>query len=171
MYDMEQAEREQEQQGKDVLPGKRCIRLSRQGDLAIIERVGGEINRQTADEDNRGGNGEKRERFKVVVGIDKEVLRIANGREHAAQVRRNGLPADCWHHKPYAPRLGKDHNGQRHKDNQCHIIGDEHGTEIAAENKEPAQRPPRGAALKQMLEDSCKKAAEPQPRHNTHQKE
>lgn len=95
------------------------------------------------------------------MGVDKEVLRVADGREHAAEVGGNGLPAHGGHDEADAPGLGENHDGQRDEDNQGHIIGDEHGTKIAAEDEEPSQGAAGGIAAEELLEDGGKETAEP----------
>ena len=105
------------------------------------------------------------------MGIDEQVLRIADGSQHTAEVGRDSLPADSGHDEAYPPGLSKDHNGQGHKDNKGDVIGDEHGAEIAAEDKKSSQGTAGGAAMKHLLKDGSKKAAESEAGHNAHKKE
>lgn len=169
MHHMEQAKGEEDEKWQDFPPGKSCLLTGWQGHITVWQQEGGQIDGCAAQQHNGRRNGKEFCRFQAIMGVDKEILRIANRREHAAKVGCNGLPADCGHDEPDAPGFGKDHDGQRHEDDQSHIVGDQHGTEIAAEDKEPPQRPPGGTAFEQMLEDRRKETAEPQAGHDAHQ--
>ena len=60
------------------------------------------------------------------MGIQVQILRIAEGSQHPAQIGRDILQDEHSCHVPLFPRSGKYQIPQRKKGDQRHIIGDQH---------------------------------------------
>ena len=74
-------------------------------------------------------------------GVQVQVLRVPDGRQHAAQVRRYGLQD---HHMDQPLRLSchlQGHNGKGDKCDQRNIIRDEHTAEKAQRHQQKAKLP------------------------------
>ena len=77
------------------------------------------------------------------MGIQIQVLRIAKGREHAAQIGGDVLQDEYQRHIPLSPRRGKHEIAQRQKRDQRHIVGNQHG----ADKRNPHQRQRGGPGI------------------------
>ena len=91
---------------------------------------------QAAQRNERNGyrKGRKHDGYKlavcnVIVRVQIQILRVAKGRKHAAQVCRNVLQDKHHRHIALAIRYGEYKVAQRQKGDQRHIVGNEHGTD------------------------------------------
>ena len=79
-----------------------------------------------------------------------QVLRVAKGREHAAEVRRNILQNEHQRHIALAPRRGEDKISQRQEGDQRHIVGNQHGTD----ERDIRQRKRRRTGVARQTDDA-----------------
>ena len=104
-------------------------------------------------------------------GEEVQVLRVADGSGHAAQVGGNGLQ----HHQPQHPLLLADHaeyqQGEGHEGEQGHIIGDEHAAEEAQQHQHHREAPRSAGPPQQGAAQQLEHPQGPEPRHNDHQTE
>ena len=91
---------------------------------------------QAAGRNQRDRNGERQRhdphefaRRDGEFGVQIQILRIAKGREHAAQVGRNVLQNERDRHVLFLAGGRKHEIAQRQERQQRHIVGDEHGTD------------------------------------------
>ena len=168
---MQQAQGKEQQQGNDAFPRQGILFAVSKIYLTVRQQAGAQVDSCAAEEHYRGGDGKEFRGGEAVVGVDKEILGIANGSQHAAQVGGNGLPGNRGDDEADAPGFGKSKDGQGHKDDEGHIVGYEHGAEVAAEDKEAPQAPAGGALPEKPVEDGGKEATEPQPCHDAHQEQ
>ena len=54
----------------------------------------------------------------MVVGIDEKILRISDGRQHTAQIRRDGHPCEDRDHQSEGMGLFEERNRKRHEDDE-----------------------------------------------------
>ena len=92
--------------------------------------------KETATEDQ--GNREQKRREHdpqefpvgdVEMGIEIEVLRVAERREHSAEVGGNVLQDENGGHIPFGARGNEDEIAERKKGQESHVVGNEHGAD------------------------------------------
>ena len=81
--------------------------------------------------------------------IQIQVLRIAKGRQHAAQIGGNILKDEDKRHIPFLSGGGEHQIPQRQERNQRHIVGDQHG----ADEGDVAQGDGRRAGIARQTDD------------------
>ena len=109
----------------------------------------------------------------AAAAIQIEVLGVADGGQHTAQVGRDGLHT---HHRQdqFFPRLGaqavQDHKGKGHEGEQRHIIGDEHTAKKAQPHQHQDQLQSAARQGQQGPAHPVKDPLLPQPGHHGHQR-
>ena len=73
--------------------------------------------------------------------IYKKILRVANRRDHAADIGGDGLKDDDSREMPLFVRDAEGENGKRNKCQQCDIVRHNHGGEEGEGNKKEAKLP------------------------------
>ena len=104
-------------------------------------------------------------------GVEVQVLWVADGRGHAAQVGRHRLQ----HHQLHDPLRLPDHaehkHGKRHERKKRHIVGDEHAGEKAQQHHDRRQRPQAPRPAKERMSHHGEHPFGLKARHNDHQAE
>ena len=106
----------------------------------------------------------------VILAVKVQVLRVADRRQHTAEVRGQGLQHQRVHERFLAPcHLSEHEQGEGNKGDQRHIVGQKH-TEPEAQQHEQQRDDPHGAHLPQKeLGQHAERARGPKPRHDGHQ--
>ena len=135
----------------------------------LRKRKAAQTDQQQRQRPDRKGRREKGGEGEVVIRIEIEILRVAHGREHAAQVGRDGLQNDDADQR-VAPLGHAEHDdGEGHEGQQGDVVGDEHGRKEA----QPDQQRAHGAQVSdpqtERVRQMRKKTRLPQPGHHRHQ--
>ena len=98
----------------------------------------------------------ERARRDVEAGVEVEVLRIAERREHAAEICGNRLHYEAERDGLLPPAVLQDVVAQRQEREQRHVVCDEHG----AEEGDPHEREDAGAGVPEEAHDVLRKDVE-----------
>ena len=98
-----------------------------------------------------------------------EVLGIAHRRHHTAQIRSSRLQDNDPDAAFLVPDVPEQQQRQRHKGEQCHIIGHQHGAEKAQLDEKQSHTPHRPGTFQQVLRHLFKHADAAQSCHCEHE--
>ena len=112
---------------------------------------------------------QKRQKVVVVIGIEIEVLRIADGRQHAAEIRRHGLQHHDANEILPAVRHAEHDHRKRHEGQKRHVVRDQHRREEAEQHEQQPDRAHAPGFFAQRVRQMRKEARLPQPGDDGHQ--
>ena len=133
-----------------------CRLCEAEHERPLFERIAGKEEQNSRESSDRCSDGEKFGKRQMVVGIDEKILRISDGRQHAAQIRRDGHPCEDRDHQAEGMGLFEERNRKRHEDDEGDVIREYHGGK-EGEKEEYLPHPP---AIHGLLKEMAKKAAE-----------
>ena len=120
------------------------------------------LQQQTADRQQRDGEQKRRQHDRrefpgrdVEIGVKIEILRIAEGRQHAAEIRGDVLQDKDIRHVPLLFCDGEGKVAERQKGDERHVIRDEHAAEkgdVNERKREHAQIPVRRTMRRAKME-------------------
>ena len=84
----------------------------------LFERIAGKEEQDGRKGSDRCGDGEKFGKRQMIVGIDEKILRISDGRQHTAQIRRDGHPCEDRDHQAEGMGLFEERDRKRHEDDE-----------------------------------------------------
>ena len=132
------------------------------------QQAGRQDQRQGQEPDGEG-DAQKLPHAQLVVGVEVQVLGVAHGGQHTAQVGRHGLQ----HHHPdqrlFLPRQPQHHHREGHEGQQRHVVCDEHGGEEAQQHQQQPQPPEAAGFFAQQVRQMGEEPGLPEPRHHHHQ--
>lgn len=106
----------------------------------------------------------------MVVGIDEKILRISDGRQHAAQIRRDGHPCEDRDHQTEGMGFFEERDCKRHEDDEGDVIREYHGGK-EGEKEEYLPHPPAiHGLLKEMAEKAAEESGAPKSRYDGHER-
>ena len=106
----------------------------------------------------------------MVVGIDEKILRISDGRQHTAQIRRDGHPCEDRNHQAEGMGLFEEGDRKRHEDNEGDVIREYHGGK-EGEKEEYLPHPPAiHGLLKEMAEKAAEESGSPKSCYDGHER-
>ena len=114
---------------------------------------------------------QKRWQIHGVIKIKIQVLRIADGSTHTAQIRRQRLEDDDESHLFLTGHLGQGHQGKRHKGQEGHIIGHPHADKKTGKYQDRRQLAHRPQAEQETGQHGRKDAAFPHAADDDHETE
>ena len=117
------------------------------------------------------GGAEKLSQAHAGNGIKIQILGVAHGGQHAAQIGGDGLHDDNGNHTVCQVRPLEEHDGEGHKGDKGHIIGHQHGREEAEHDKGRCQLPQVFRLGEQLRRKTVEHAHLLQPAHDCHQAE
>ena len=127
---------------------------------------------QTAQENEHGGQDEGRQHHgkerpggDAVIAEEVEILRIAEGGDHSAEVGGAVLENEQQRGVLFLPCDGEDEPAQRKKGQQGSIVGQEHGAEHGDDHQRRAYAPDGGKGVHHPLGKSGKDIQIPQRAH------
>ena len=120
-------------------------------------------------------NGQKqRQEFshgELELGIEEEVLRIAHGGCHAAEVGGDGLQAHHRDDEIAAIHHFQHQHGKGHKGDERHVVGHQHGGEKRQDHQNQRNAPDRQLAGEELLRQHQEYACLLEPCHHCHEAE
>lgn len=106
----------------------------------------------------------------MVVGIDEKILRISDGCQHTAQIRRDGHPCEDRDHQTEGMGLFKERDRKRHEDDEGDVIREYHGGK-EGEKEEYLPHPPAiHGLLKETAEKTAEESGAPKSRYDGHER-
>ena len=106
----------------------------------------------------------------MIVGIDEKILRISDGRQHTAQIRRDGHPCEDRDHQAEGMGLFEERDRKRHEDDEGDVIREYHGGK-EREKEEYLPHPPAiHGLLKEMAEKAAEESGAPKSRYDGHER-
>ena len=168
------AQQEQRDIGGEPPAVRNARRLRKRYVDPAAGRGGPQRRRRKRDEAQEGERQHRTEELpgpERIARIQIEVLRIADGRGHAAKVGRHGLQRAHAHGQRLRLRLAQQEEGERHERDERHVVCHQHGHEERQQHQQQAQRPERAFPGEQALCEQVEQAAPHKSLHDRHQRE
>ena len=116
--DIQKTERKEKKQERDAKTRYACRLCEAEHERPLFQRIAGKEEQDGRESGDGCGDGEKFGKRQMIVGIDEKILRISDGRQHTAQIRRDGHPCEDRDHQSEGMSFFEERNRKRHEDDE-----------------------------------------------------
>ena len=167
---MQKTERKEKEQEYDAKTRYACRLCEARHERLVFERIACKEEQDAREDGDRCGDGEKFGKRQMVMVIDEKILRISDGRQHTAQIRRDGHPCEDRNHKAKGMGLFEERDRKRHEDDQGNVIREYHGGKEGEKNEYPPHLPALHGLLKEIAEKAAEESCMSKSRYDGHER-